>query len=227
MVAERKILVVDDDSELRRVLAEQLEMYEFSVGQAERAGAALELSKRDLFGAILLDVNLADINGHELCRLLRRSGIRAPILMMTGAPSDADAILCFECGASDYIRKPFRFSVLLARLRAQLRLNEQDETAHSIDRFAFRPSGRVLLDADARKEVELTARETELLKYLYRLRGRSVGRETLLRDVWGYSPDAATHTVEQAVYRLRKKLELDPSHPQILVRDGEGYRLMP
>jgi DNA-binding response OmpR family regulator len=118
---------------------------------------------------------------------------------------------------------------VLVRLRAQLRPEEQRETgSHPTHRFVFRPSGRILVDPNARnKVVELTARETELLKYLYRLRGQSVGRDLLLRDVWRYSSAAETHTVEQTVYRLRRKLETDPGCPEILVRDGDGYRLVP
>ncbi|HEX4111658.1 MAG TPA: response regulator transcription factor, partial [Stellaceae bacterium] len=125
-----RILIVDDDDMLRHALAEQLELHEeFAVAEAPTAAKALELAKTQRFDAVLLDVGLPDMDGRALCRLLRRAGVRAPVLMLTGADSDVDTILGLDAGANDYITKPFRLDVLLARLRAQLRQHAASEDA--------------------------------------------------------------------------------------------------
>lgn len=120
--ARRQILIADDDAALRRWLAEQLELDgDFAVTMAASGDEALEIAKRRAFDAILLDVGLPDMDGRDVCRILRRSGMRGSIVMLTAADSDADAILALDSGANDYVTKPFRMDVLKARLRAQLR----------------------------------------------------------------------------------------------------------
>ena len=222
----RKILIVDDDAALRHSLAEQLKLHEeCSIAQAETADAALDIVKHERFDAIFLDVGLPDMDGRELCRLMRQSKVQAPILI-TGADTDDDAIVGLDAGANDYIAKPIRFNVLLARLRAQLRVHQQSEDAvFTIGPYAFRPSAKLLVDAARSRKVRLTARETDLLKYLYRARDRIVSRDVLLSEVWRYNADAETHTLETHIYRLRQKIEADPDHPEILVRKPDGYRL--
>ena len=225
----RKILIVDDDVALRHSLAEQLRLHEeFQPSEAEDGAKALELAGQQYFDAVLLDVGLPDMDGRELCRLLRRSGVRAPILMLTGADSDADAILGLDSGANDYITKPFRLSVLLARLRAQLRQHEQSEDAvFTIGRYTFRPAAKMLVDESGKKKIRLTEKETAILKYLYRAGPRVIGRDTLLGEVWGYNAGVTTHTLETHVYRLRQKIEQDPTQAEILVTEPGGYRLVP
>jgi DNA-binding response OmpR family regulator len=229
MAAGRKILIVDDDASLRQALAEQLELHEeFKVAQAENANAALEQVKQGYFDAILLDVGLPDMDGRELCRLMRRSNVRSPILMLTGADGEADTILGLDAGANDYITKPFRLNVLLARIRAQLRQHEQSEDAvFTIGPYTFRPSAKLLLEGATRKKVRLTEKETSILKYLYRAGDRIVGRDALLNEVWGYNAGVTTHTLETHVYRLRQKIERDPARAEILVTEPGGYRLVP
>jgi len=229
MTASRKILIVDDDAALRHSLAEQLELHEeFAVVQAETANRALEAAKQGYFDAILLDVGLPDMDGRELCRLMRRSNIRSPIVMLTSADTDSDAILGLDAGANDYVTKPFRLSVLLARIRAQLRQHEQSEDAiFTIGPYTFRPGAKLMLDASGRKKVRLTEKETSILKYLYRAGDRTVGRDALLNEVWGYNAGVTTHTLETHVYRLRQKIERDPAHAEILITEPGGYRLVP
>ncbi len=201
MAAGRKILIVDDDASLRQALAEQLELHEeFKVAQAETANAALEQVKQGYFDAILVDVGLPDMDGRELCRLMRRTNVRSPILMLTGADGEADTILGLDAGANDYITKPFRLNVLLARMRAQLRQHEQSEDAvFTIGPYTFRPSAKLLLlDGATRKKVRLTEKETSILKYLYRAGDRIVGRDALLNEVWGYNAGVT----EPGGYRL-------------------------
>jgi DNA-binding response OmpR family regulator len=229
MTAGRRILIVEDDTALRHSLAEQLRLHEeFATSEAANAGEALELVKAHYCDAILLDVGLPDMDGRELCRLMRRNGVRAPILMLTGADGDADAILGLDSGANDYITKPFRLNLLLARLRAQLRQHELSEDAvFTIGPYTFRPSAKLLIDESGRKKVRLTEKETAILKYLYRAGQRTIGREILLNEVWGYNSGVTTHTLETHVYRLRQKIERDPARAELLVTEPGGYRLVP
>ena len=229
MTAAKRILLVDDDGPFRQSLAEQLQLYEeFSAAEVETGADALHAVKQTHFDAILLDVGLPDLDGREVCRLMRRGGVKAPIIMLTGSDSDADTILGLDAGANDYVTKPFRLGVLLARLRAQLRLHEQSADAvFAIGPYSFRPAAKLLLDESANKKVRLTEKETAILKYLYRAGRRVVGRDVLLNEVWGYNSGVTTHTLETHVYRLRQKIEPDPSHVTILVTEPGGYRLVP
>jgi DNA-binding response OmpR family regulator len=225
----KRILLVDDDLPLRQSLAEQLRLHEeFATAEAESGAAAIELCKKERFDAIILDVGLPDIDGREVCRVLRCIGVNAPVIMLTGADTDADAILGLDSGANDYVTKPFRMGVLLARIRAQLRQHEQSEDAtFVIGPYSFRPSVKLLLDPASNRKVRLTEKETAILKYLYRAGERAVGRDTLLGEVWGYNAGVTTHTLETHIYRLRQKIERDPSHAEILVTEPGGYRLVP
>ncbi len=225
----KKILLVDDDDALRHSLGVQLRLHEeFATVDVDSATGALEAVKGEYFDAILLDVGLPDMDGREVCRLMRRNGVKSPIIMLTAAQTDADTILGLDSGANDYVAKPFRLSVLLARLRAQLRQHEQSEDAvFTIGPYTFRPSAKLLTHGETKKKVRLTEKETSILKYLYRSGANVVGRETLLGEVWGYNAGVTTHTLETHVYRLRQKIEADPSNAEILVTEPGGYRLVP
>ena len=229
MQSGKKILIVDDDPELRASLSEQLRLHEeFEVFEADTGGGALEISKKDHYDAILLDVGLPDMDGREVCRLMRRNGIKVPIVMLTGANSEADTILGLHAGANDYVTKPFRLGVLLARLRAHMRQHEQSEDAvFTIGPYSFQPSAKVLMEPEGENKIRLTEKETAILKYLFRAGGKVVPRETLLNEVWGYKPGVTTHTLETHVYRLRQKIEEDPSNAAILLTEPGGYRLAP
>ncbi len=225
----KKILLIDDDEALRQSLGEQLRLHEeFTIVEAGAGSAAMELARAEYFDAILLDVGLPDMDGREVCRLLRRNGVKSPILMLTAAESDADTILGLDAGANAYVTKPFRLGVLLARLRAQLRQHEQSEDAvFTIGPYTFRPSAKLLIHGETKSKVRLTEKETAILKYLYRSDSGVVGRDTLLGEVWGYNAGVTTHTLETHVYRLRQKIESDPSNAVILVTESGGYRLVP
>lgn len=229
MSAGRRILIVDDDAMLRHSLAEQLQLHEeFATSEAGSAAEALEEAKAHASDAILLDVGLPDMDGRELCRVMRRNGVRVPILMLTAADGDADTILGLDSGANDYIAKPFRLNVLLARLRAQLRQHELSEDAiFTIGPYSFRPGAKLLVDEAGRRKVRLTEKETAILKFLYRAGRRIIGREVLLNEVWGYNSGVTTHTLETHVYRLRQKIERNPGKAELLVTEQGGYRLVP
>ena len=229
MTSSRKILLVDDDDALRASLAEQLQLHEeFVTVQAKTGADALAAVRSDHFDAILLDVGLPDMDGREVCRVMRRSGVTAPVLMLTGAAGDADTILGLDAGANDYITKPFRMNILLARLRAHLRQHEQSEDAvFAIGPYSFRPSAKTLSRGENGTKIRLTEKEAAILKYLYRAGRRVVPRETLLHEVWGYHPEVTTHTLETHVYRLRQKIERDPARAEMLVTEQGGYKLLP
>ncbi|MEZ5670648.1 MAG: response regulator transcription factor [Alphaproteobacteria bacterium] len=229
MSTGKRILIVDDDEALRTSLTEQLKLHEeFHVTEAGTGQAALNLLKKDYFELVLLDVGLPDMDGRDVCRLLRRSGVKAPVIMLTGANSDADTILGLDAGANDYVVKPFRLGVLLARMRAHLRQHEQSEDAvFSIGPYTFKPASKLLLEEQKNQKIRLTEKETAILKFLYRAGDKPVGRDILLNEVWGYNSEVTTHTLETHVYRLRQKIETDPSNAEILITEPGGYRLVP
>lgn len=223
----KKILLVDDDDDLREALSEQLMMTEdFDVFEADDGASALVKIKEALYDLVILDVGLPDTDGRELCRLMRKQGVKAPILMLTGHTGDSDTILGLDAGANDYVTKPFKFPVLLARIRAQLRQHEQSEDAvFTLGPYTFRPAMKVLVTEDERK-IRLTEKETNILKYLYRSSESVVARDVLLHEVWGYNAGVTTHTLETHIYRLRQKIEPDPSNARLLVTESGGYRLV-
>ena len=227
MSATKTLLLIDDDEDLRGALKEQFELYDaFSIQEASTAAEGMAIAKDGRIDLILLDVELPDMDGRDACKLLRRDGIRAPVIMLTGQTTDADAILGLDSGANDYVNKPFKFSVLLARVRAHLRSFEQSEDAiFQVGPYEFRPSTKLLTDSSGRK-IRLTEKETNILKYLYRSSGKPVGREELLSEIWGYNSNVTTHTLETHVYRLRQKIERDPSNAVLLVTEPGGYKLV-
>ena len=229
MTAGIRVLVVDDDEDLRQMLAEQLEIHEEFVTDGVDSGAiAIETAKNQYYDMILLDVGLPDMDGREVCRVMRRNGVKSPIIMLTGADTDADTILGLDAGANDYVTKPFRIGVLMARLRAHVREHEQSEYAvFQIGPYSFRPAAKLMLDTENDKKVRLTDKETAIIKFLYLAGERVVGRDVLLGEVWGYNAGVTTHTLETHVYRLRQKIERDPSNAVLLVTEPNGYRLVP
>jgi DNA-binding response OmpR family regulator len=223
-----RVLVVDDDQDLRDTLAEQLALYEeFQVSTVDTAGAAVAAVKADRIDLAIMDVGLPDMDGREAVKAMRRGGFRSPIIMLTAQGSEADTVLGLESGANDYVTKPFKFAVLLARIRAQLRQYEASEDAvFQIGPYTFRP-GSKLLTTEKGSKLKLTEKETAILRYLYRAGQKVVGRDTLLQEVWGYNSNVTTHTLETHIYRLRQKIESDPSRARILVTEPGGYKLMP
>ena len=228
MATTRKILVVDDEAELRQALAEQLALHEeFETETAETAQVAVQKAKNGHFDLVIMDVGLPDMDGREAVKILRKSGFKAPVIMLTGHDADSDTILGLEAGANDYVTKPFRFAVLLARIRAQLRSHEASEDAvFPVGPYSFRPGAKLLVNERGSK-VRLTEKETAILRYLYRSGQNPVSREVLLQEVWGYNSGVTTHTLETHIYRLRQKIEKDPANAALLVTEAGGYKLVP
>ena len=227
-MASRTILIVDDDDDLRSTLVEQLALYEeFEILQEGTATKGIQSVRNGMVDLLIMDVGLPDMDGREAVKLLRKSGYKAPIIMLTGQDTDSDTILGLEAGANDYVTKPFRFAVLLARIRAQLRQHEQSEDAtFTVGPYTFKPSQKLLVDQRGGK-VRLTEKEAAIIKYLYRADQKVVTRDVLLEEVWGYNSGVTTHTLETHVYRLRQKIERDPSNAEILVTENGGYKIIP
>jgi len=216
MSGAKRVLLVDGDPVLRGTLAEQLAKEGYrdvaAAGSIAEARGALEMP----CAFAIIDQNLPDGSGENFARALRREGFSAPILMLGGddsAPPD---------GAGERIVKPFRFSDLLAWLNAQHgTANARDPV--QIGPYLFQPGAKLLTDAGARK-IRLTEKETNILTFLYAA-ARTVPREILLHEVWGYNPAVTTHTLETHIYRLRRKIEENPGKARILVTEDGGYRL--
>ena len=227
MVQLKTILLVDDEEDLRDALAEQfLITGEFEVNQAGSASEALlKAGQRDI-DAIVLDIGLPDLDGRELCRILRKQNIKCPIIILIGQDSDNDTIAGLDAGANDYLTKPFKFLVLLARIRSHLRQFAQTEDANFFfGTYVFKPGQKFLLK-DNNSKIRLTEKETNILKFLIRSENTVVKREVLLQEVWGYNAGVTTHTLETHIYRLRQKIEHDPSQAKLLITESGGYKIV-
>jgi DNA-binding response OmpR family regulator len=231
MSAARPILIVEDDDALRQVLADQVassgvfqSIEASTLGEASRHLGAADAR----FDSIILDINLPDGDGRDFCAQIRKQGHTMPIIMLTGAADESDVVSGLNAGANDYIAKPFRANELLARLHAQLRLFDTSEDAvFTIGPYTFRPSAKLLVGADKKQRLRLTAKEVDILKFLYRHARKIVSRQVLLDEVWGYNAGVTTHTLETHVYRLRQKIEADPSNCRLLMTAPGGYCLDP
>jgi DNA-binding response OmpR family regulator len=228
---ERPILIVDDDVALRTTLAEQLVIDgEFTTTEASSvAEAEAILAKPGVrFDAVILDVSLPDGDGRDFCTKMRSRGLKVPIIMLTGSAEETDIVRGLDSGANDYVSKPFRLSELLARLRAQLRMFENSEDAvFTIGPYVFRPATKMLQEPVKNRRIRLTEKEAAILKFLYRAGAKPVPRQILLNEVWGYNAAVTTHTLETHIYRLRQKIEPDPTRSQLLITEAGGYRLDP
>jgi DNA-binding response OmpR family regulator len=220
------VLIVDDHAGFRLAARALLEADGFDVvGESSTGTEGLEAVQRLRPQVVLLDVGLPDLDGREVCRRLRRQGFKAPVIMLTALGEETDTIEGLDAGANDYVTKPFRLGVLMARLRAQLRQFElSDDVVLAIGPYSFKPAAKMLVRPDGRR-IHLTEKETAILKYLYRVGDKPVPREVLLDEVWGYNAGVTTHTLETHIYRLRQKIEPKPGEATLLVTEPGGYKL--
>ena len=223
-----KILVVDDEKVLVKGIKFNLESEGYQVEVGYDGEAAVELARGGAFDLIILDLMMPKIDGLQACMRIREFS-NVPVIMLTARSEDTDKIIGFECGADDYITKPFNILELKARVRALLR---RAGMAAQKEQRARLTVGHIVLDADERaawkegQSVDLTAKEFDLMELLMRNPGRVYSRENLLNVVWGYEYARDYRTVDVHVRRLREKLELDPANPQyILTKWGVGYYL--
>lgn len=221
-----KLLLVEDNAALREAIASQFALHqEFQIVQAGTASQGFAAITDDPPDMIILDVDLPDMDGREMCRLIRKRKLSTPILMLTAQNTDADTILGLDAGANDYVTKPFKFPILLARVRAHIRVYENgDDVTFRFGPFEYQPGAKLLVD-DQQRKIRLTERENDLLRILYRSRGKLVRREEFLEEIWGEAGEVNAHAVESTMYRLRQKVEPHPSNARYIISEAGGYVL--
>jgi DNA-binding response OmpR family regulator len=228
MATDIPVLILDDDPEFLGALADGLSEAGFNPTRAANVAEAeaLVLRGSTRFEALLLDVDLPDGDGRDLCARLRKAGVRVPVIMLTGSDGEEDIVRGLEAGAHDYVAKPCRPGVLIARLRTQLRLHENSmDAVFNLGPWQFHPAQKLLRNERGVK-VWLTAKEVDILRHLQR-NGGTVSKQVLLSEVWGYNPSVSSHTLETHIYRLRQKIEADPYAARLLLTAEGGYRLAP
>ncbi len=221
-----RLMLIDDDDALRLVLRQQFEQEGVSaIHEAASAQAAFDTIDDFAPDMLLLDVQLPDGNGFDICRKLRNRGFDKPILMLTGQDAENDIVQGLEAGANDYIAKPMRMGELLARMRTHLRQHKlSDDARFEISGLDFVPSQKTIAARDSGDKVVLTEKETMILKMLNKHAPDTVKREVLLSEIWGFQKGLSTHTLETHIYRLRQKLaRLTPE--SVIDTAQDGYQL--
>ena len=225
-----RILIVEDERKMREGLQDNLDMEGYEVQTAADGAEGLKRITGESFDLVLLDVMLPSMSGFDVLRQARERGVTAPIIMLTAKGEEIDRVLGLELGADDYVLKPFSLRELLARVKAVLRRKDPALVATGL-RIRL---GRLEANLDAYtaaregEEVVMTAREFEILKFLWQHRNQTVTRDQLLNEVWGYEASPTTRTVDNFIVKLRQKIEADPARPRhILTVHGAGYRLVP
>jgi len=230
----RKVLVIEDNRDIAHLVNLHLSDLEISVDHAYRGDDGLSKANNNHYDLIILDLMLPGIDGIEICRQLRSREYYVPILMLTARSSELDRVLGLEIGADDYLTKPFSIRELIARVKAIFRRVDamgEPDSEQPVDEK--RQVGELTLDNDKRKvikqneEIELTAKEFDLLWHFATHPGRVYTRTQLLDLIWGYGHEGYEHTVNSHINRLRAKIEINPSKPgYILTVWGVGYKFV-
>jgi len=222
-----KILLVEDEPAMQAGLKENLEIEGYEVDVAGDGKEGLDKLVAGSFDLAVLDVMLPKMSGFDLLRAARQQGIRTPAIMLTAKGEEIDKVLGLELGADDYITKPFSLRELLARVKAVLR---RSTAGPATGRARIGPLDVDFTSYTAIREgepVDLTAKEFDILKFLWDRRNQNVTRDQLLTNVWGYDEPLSTRTVDNFILRLRQKMEDDPAHPRIILTiHGIGYKLV-
>ena len=229
---ESNILVVEDDEDIGALIELNLQILDLTIIRCKDGKLAYDLALQKNFDLIILDIMLPSMDGLNVCRQLRAQKVFSPILMLTAKNSETDRVLGLEVGADDYLTKPFSVMELQARVKAILRrmamLHQQEKAKPKNERIAYK---QLRIDVNRRQvnvaglDIELTAREFDLLYFLAAAPGRVFSREQLLNSVWGYQHSGYEHTVNSHINRLRSKIEVDPAKPEyVLTVWGVGYK---
>lgn len=227
----KRILVVDDEPNMILGLKDNLEFEGYEVITASNGREGLALLLKEEFDLVFLDVMMPEMSGFEVCKKVRASGINTPVIFLTAKGEEIDKVLGLELGADDYITKPFSLRELLARVKAILRRTEDSGTSLADDEDIhiglLRVNFKYLTAHSKTKAVDLSHKEFEILKYLYKHRNKTVSRDDLLNDIWGYDESPTTRTVDNFIVKLRQKLEKEPDRPTVIVTvHGAGYKLI-
>jgi DNA-binding response OmpR family regulator len=231
-MANQKILIVEDDTTLLDVLKYNLEKEGFEVVTAGDGVKALEEARAEQPSMIILDIMLPNMDGYEVCRIVR-SEMTVPILMLTAKAGEIDKVVGLEIGADDYMTKPFSTRELMARIRALLRRSviTRETTEEDVETVPTLKSGNLELDIsrhEARvdnRNIDLSPKEFDLLAYLMKHKGKVYNRDFLLKQIWDYEYSGDSRTIDVHIRWLRKKIEIDPDHPErIITLRGVGYK---
>ncbi len=228
-----RVLVIEDDRDIAHLLKLHLNDIAMDVDLVGTGTDGYEKASTGAYDIVILDLMLPGMNGLEVCRKLREQAVQTPVLMLTAKSSELDRVLGLELGADDYLTKPFSIQELQARVKAMLRRSamqavqpaeNSDEESITIRNLTILPERRQV--SVAGQDVELTAREFELLLHFARNPGKVYSRAQLLDKVWGYGHDGYEHTVNSHINRLRKKIEIDPARAEYIVTVwGVGYKI--
>jgi DNA-binding response OmpR family regulator len=225
-----RILIVEDEPSMRMGLQDNLDFEGYETDTAEEGDIGLKKIIENRYDLILLDVMLPNLSGFDVCKTARKKGITTPIILLTAKGEEIDKVLGLELGADDYITKPFSLRELLARIKAVLRRGETYSSGKDERKI---PIGRIEVDFDsytAEEEntpVQMSHKEYEILHYLWKNRNKTVSRDDLLSNIWGYDENPTTRTVDNFIVRIRQKIEKDPNHPQVILTvHGVGYKLI-
>ncbi len=224
----RHVLVIEDEPQMRSMLVDNLEFEGYRVTAVASGEEALQKCASHQFALLLVDVMLPGISGFDVCQQVRARGMHVPIVVLTARTHERDRVRGLDLGADDYVNKPFSVRELLARVRAQVRRDDWHSPAgeeFSLGDVVVRPRQRLVLKRGRR--IALSAREFELLRYLFAHRNEVVSREQLLRDVWGYHQLSVTRTVDNYIAKLRVHIEPRPHEPRYIITvHGSGYQLL-
>ncbi len=229
---KKHVLVVEDDAHIRLGLCDALRAESYDVTDCCSGTEALPLFKQRKPDLVVLDIMLPGKSGYDLCREIRATKSRVPILMLSAKGQEIDKVVGLELGADDYVTKPFSLRELLARIQALLRRSDFTTTTDEAELPEEIKFGKVRVDCKAlrgtrgKEKFELTPRELKVLALLYRERGNAVSRDTILNEVWGIEYYGTTRTLDQLIVKLRQKIEEESGEPvHLLTVHGMGYRL--
>jgi len=221
-----KILVVEDDANIRFGLTELLSSEGYAIEACERGNLAVGAVEKHRPELVVLDVMLPEVNGYDVCKQLRERGYRGLVLMLTAKSQEMDKVVGLECGADDYVTKPFGLRELTARVRALLRRGRKEEgEARTLVAGDLRLDAKTFELKNRKRSIELSAREVKLLHLFLNHQGEVLSREQILNDVWGYEYFGNTRVLDQAIVQLRKKLaDIGADPKQIATVHTVGYR---
>jgi DNA-binding response OmpR family regulator len=228
-----KLLVVDDEPSMRMGLKDNLEFESFEVEMAMNGQEALDKIARETFDLIILDVMMPKMSGLDVCKTIRKEGNQTPVIFLTAKSEEIDKVLGLEIGGDDYITKPFSLRELVARVHAVLRRQSSSEATESKPSLKEATIGRLTVDFEHYnatcdgKEIKMTHKEFEVIKYLLTNANQVVSRYSLLEDVWGYQSQPTTRTVDNFILKMRQRIEDNPNDPKhIITVHGAGYKLV-
>ena len=221
-----KILLINNDKDLGEALAFQLTLdKKYEIVETSGETSAFSQINNNFCDLVIVNSQSSALNGYNVTKSLRLAGFKKPIIMLIKQNSNLDIADDQNRKADEYINKPFRYPVLLKSIETQLhKFKKSENTKYSIGNYIFKPNSKIL-ESNKKRSIRLTEKENNILKFLYKHIGNIVSRETLLHEVWGYNSKVTTHTLETHIYRLRQKIEDDPSEACFLITETGGYKL--